>query len=189
MAPRPRLGAELAWLLGVAPKRARKVIGEGSTIAEDTGGLPPLAAANIAAHRCAQNLAPAHPDLQVSFYARNNEEETLGLLNTEGRTSGFPEVPQELMHEALQELMHAFITGEPNPGRALLEILREHFIDGSNAISFLDELVAGSMNGRRTQSNFSKTQSPGLSIAFRKIPPLGTLHYEHFLWQSTDGRR
>ena len=93
------------------------------------------------------------------------------------------------MHEALQELMHASITGEPNPGRALLEILREHFIDGSNVISFLDELVAGSMNGRRTQSNISKTQSPGLSIAFRKIPPLRTLHYEHFLWQSTDGRR
>src|SRR5690348_9819804 len=74
------------------------------------------------------------------------------------------------MHEALQELMHAFITGEPNPGRALLEILREHFIDGSNVISFLDELVAGSMNRRRTQSNISKTQSPGLSNRIQKDP-------------------
>jgi hypothetical protein len=52
------------------------------------------------------------------------------------------------MHEALQELMHAhtaalivFITGQPNPGRALLEILQKHFIDGSNVVSFLDELV------------------------------------------------
>ena len=148
MAPRPRLGAELAWLLGVAPNRARKLIGEGSTTVEDTAGLPPLAAANIAAHRCAQNLAPAHPDLLVSFYARNDEEETLSLLNPERRTSGFPEVRRELMHEALQELMHAhtaalivFITGQPNPGRSLLEILQKHFIDGSNVVSFLDELV------------------------------------------------
>jgi hypothetical protein len=148
MAPRPRLGAEVAWLLGVAPNRARKLIGEGSTTGEDTAGLPPLAAANIAAHRCAQNLVPAHPDLLVSFYARNYEEETLSLLNPERRTSGFPEVPRELVREALQELMHAhtgalivFITGHPNPGRALLEILQKHFIDGSNVISFLDELV------------------------------------------------
>src|SRR4051812_39228788 len=103
MAPRPRLDAELAWLLGVAPNRARKLIGEGSTTVEDTGGLPPLAAANIAAHRCAQNLAPAHPDLLVSFYTRNNKEEILSLLNPERRTGGFPEVPRELMHEALQE--------------------------------------------------------------------------------------
>ena len=148
MAPRPRLDAELAWLLGVAPNRARKLIGEGSTTVEDTVGLPPLAAANIAAHRCAQNLPLAQPDLLVSFYARSDEAETLSLLNPERRTSGFPEVPRELMHEALQELMHAhtvalivFITGEPNPGRALLEILQKHFIDGSNVVSFLDELV------------------------------------------------
>jgi hypothetical protein len=45
MAPRPRLDAELAWLLGVAPNRARKLIGEGSATVEDTVGLPPLAAA------------------------------------------------------------------------------------------------------------------------------------------------
>jgi hypothetical protein len=52
------------------------------------------------------------------------------------------------MQEALQELMHAhtgalivFITAQPTPGRSLLEILQKHFIDGSNVISFLDELV------------------------------------------------
>lgn len=147
MAPRPRLGAELAWLLGVAPNRARKLVDEVSTTVEDAAGLPPLAAANIAAHRCAQNLVPAHPDLLVSFYGRNDEE-TLGLLNPERRTSGFPEVPRELMQEASQELMHAhtaalivFITGQPNPGRSLLEILQKHFIEGSNVISFLDQIV------------------------------------------------
>jgi hypothetical protein len=59
MAPRPRLGAELAWLLGVAPNRARKLIDEVSTSVGDVAGLPGLTAANIAAHRCAQNLAPA----------------------------------------------------------------------------------------------------------------------------------
>ena len=148
MAPRPRLGTELAWLLGVAPNRARKLIDEASLDAEDTFGLPPLAVANIAAHRCAQNLAPAHADLLVNFYARNDEEEILSLLNSERRTSGFPEVPRELLQEALQELMPAhaaallvLITGQRNPGRAILEMLQKHFIDGSNVISFLDELV------------------------------------------------
>ena len=148
MAPRPRLGAELAWLLGVAPNRARKLVDEASTTVEDAAGLPPLAAANFAAHRCAQNLEPAHPDPLVSFYTRNNEEETLSLLSPERRTSGFPGVSRELMQEALQELMHAhtaallaFITGRRNPGRSLLEILQAHFIDGSNVVSFLDELV------------------------------------------------
>jgi hypothetical protein len=148
MAPRPRLGAELAWLPGVAPNRVRKLIDEISPSVEDAAGLPPLAAANMAAHRCVHNQIPACPDLLVSFYARNEEEETLRLLNPERRTSGFPEVPRELMHEALQELMHThtsalivFITGRPNPGRALLEILQKHFIDGSNVVSFLDELV------------------------------------------------
>src|SRR5437868_4247366 len=68
MAPRPRLEAELAWLLGVAPNRARKLIDVALLTAEDAAGLPPLAAANIAAHRCAQNLVPAHLDLLVSFY-------------------------------------------------------------------------------------------------------------------------
>src|SRR5215472_16017957 len=84
----------------------------------------------------------------MSFYARNSEEETRGLLNPERRTSGFPEVPGELMHEALQQLMHdhaaaliVFITGRPNPGRSLLEILQKYFTDESNVISFLDELV------------------------------------------------
>ena len=148
MAPRPRLGAELAWLLGTAPNRARKLVDEVSTTVEDAAGLPPLAAANFAAHRCAQNLEPADPDLLVSFYARNNEEKTLSLLNPERRTSGFPEVSRELMQEALQELMHAhaaaliaLIRARPNPGRSLLEILQVHFIDGSNVVSFLDELV------------------------------------------------
>ena len=82
MAPRPRLGAELAWLLGVVPNRVRKLIDEISLVAEDAADLPPLAAANIAAHRCAQNLAPVHADLLVSFYALNDEEETLSLLNS-----------------------------------------------------------------------------------------------------------
>jgi hypothetical protein len=136
MAPRPRLGAELAWLLGVAPNRARKLIDEVAVTVDEAAGLPLLAAANIAAHRCAQNLVPAHPDLLISFYARNDEEETLSLLNPERRTSGFPEVPRQLMQEVLQELRHAhtgalivFIRGQPNPGRSLLEILQKNFLD------------------------------------------------------------
>jgi Rod binding domain-containing protein len=148
MAPRPRLAAELAWLPGVAPNRARRLIDAVVLAIEDATGLPPLAGANIASHRCAQKLLPAHPDLLLSFYGGSDEEEILRLLNPERRTSGFPEVPQELMHEALQELMRAhtaalivFITNQPVPGHSLLEVLQKYFVDGSNIVSFLDELV------------------------------------------------
>jgi hypothetical protein len=148
MAPRRRLGAELKWLLGVAPNRAGQLVDKISLADAEAAGLPQLAAANIAAHRCGQKLVPADPDLLVNFYDRNAEEETLNLLNPERRTSGFPEVPLELLKEALHELAgeHAaalltFITDQPDPGRTLLELLQRHFADGSNVISFLDELV------------------------------------------------
>lgn len=147
MAPRPRLGVELAWLLGVAPDRARKLVDEATLSADEAAGLPPLAAANVAAHRCAQRLMPTHGDLLVGFYDWHSEEEILSLLNTERRTSGFPEVPSELLKEALQELSHShttallsFLTTEANPGRNFLGLLQTYFTDGSHSISFLDEL-------------------------------------------------
>jgi hypothetical protein len=93
-------------------------------------------------------LPPSLRDLLLTFYNRKDDEEILGLLNQERRASGFPEVPRELMPDALQELMRAhtaahliFITSQPNPGPSLLEILHEHFTTGSNIVSFLDDLV------------------------------------------------
>ena len=115
---------------------------------EDAAGLPLLVRANIASHRCAQKLEPSHPDPLLNFYDRADDEEIFRLLNPERRASGFPEVPRELMNEALQELMRAhtaalivFIIDQPIPGRSLLEILQKHFAAGSNVISFLDGLV------------------------------------------------
>src|SRR5215469_16828770 len=51
MAPKPRLGAEVAWLAGVAPNRARKLIDAVTLDTNDLAGLPLLAGANIAGHR------------------------------------------------------------------------------------------------------------------------------------------
>jgi hypothetical protein len=148
MAPKPRLSVEIAWLAGVAPNRARKLIDAVTLDSQEAASLPLLAGANIAGHRCAQKLAPSYPDLLLAFYDRKDDDEILGLLNQERRASGFPEVPRELMPDALQELMRAhtaalltFITNQPNPGRALLEILHKHFVNGSNIVSVLDELV------------------------------------------------
>ena len=148
MAPKLRLGAEVAWLAGVAPNRARKLIDAVALGTEDVAGLPLLAGANIAGHRCAQKLASSHPDLLLAFYDRQDDEEILGLLNPERRASGFPEVPRQLMPDALQELMRAhtaalliFITDQPNPGGTFFEILHQHFVNGSNVITFLDELA------------------------------------------------
>jgi hypothetical protein len=148
MAPKPRLSAEIAWLAGVAPNRARKLIDAVNLDSQEAAGLPLLAGANIAGHRCAQRLTPSYPDLLLAFYHRKDDDEILSLLNQERRASGFPEVPRELMPDALQELMRAhtaallaFITNQPDPGRELLEILHKHFVNGSNIVSFLDDLV------------------------------------------------
>jgi hypothetical protein len=148
MASRRRLGAELSWLLGVAPNRARRLVDETSLAADEAAGLPLLAAANVAAHRCAQKLLPAHPDLLIRFYRQDQEEQTLGILNPERRASGFPEVSPELLREALQELTHAhvkalvdFIISQPTPGFMLLGLIKDHFAEESTVVPFLDEVV------------------------------------------------
>jgi hypothetical protein len=110
--------------------------------------LPLLAGANIAAHRCSGNLDPPYHDLLIRFYEQRNDEELLNVLNSERRASGFPEVTTELMDEALRELMQrhtvafaSFISQQTKPGPALLDIIRQHTIDNSSIVPFLDDVV------------------------------------------------
>ena len=148
MAPKPRLGAELAWPLGLAPNRARDLIDRTELGADNAIHLPLLAGANIAAYRCSEKLYPPHHDLLLRFYEQKNDEELLNVLNSERRASGFPEVTTELVDEALRDLMQrhttaltSFISEQTRPGPTLLDILRQHSIDKSSVISFLDDVV------------------------------------------------
>jgi hypothetical protein len=148
MAPKTRLGAELAWPLGLAPNRARDLIDGTALDADNAIHLPLLAGANIGAYRCSENLDPPYYDLLIRFYKQRNDEELLNVLNSERRASGFPEVTTELMDEALQDLMQrhtvafaSFISQQTKPGPTLLDILRQHSIDKSSVVSFLDDVV------------------------------------------------
>jgi hypothetical protein len=148
MAPKPRLAAELSWPLGLAPNRARDLIDTAALDAESAIHLPPLAGANIAAYRCSEKLYPPHHDLLLRFYEQTNDDELLNVLNSERRASGFSEVTTELMDEALQDLtqrhtsaLASFISEQIRPGPALLEILRQHSVDKSSIVSFLDDVV------------------------------------------------
>jgi hypothetical protein len=60
MSPRLRLGAEMSWLTGLAPNRVRQLIESVSLDANAVDSLPLLAGANLAAHRCSSQSAPAH---------------------------------------------------------------------------------------------------------------------------------
>ena len=80
MSPRLRLGAELGWLVGLAPNRVRQII-ENIRLDENTvASLPLIAGANLAAHRCSSHTSPAHHELFFRFYAQRNDNEILSLI-------------------------------------------------------------------------------------------------------------
>jgi hypothetical protein len=148
MSPRLRLGAELSWLAGLAPNRVRQLIEIISLDANAVASLPLLAGANLAAHRCSSRLSPTRHRLFFRFYARRDDNEILSLINSERRENGFPEVSLELLQEVMADItqQHAasfidFISCEPSPGDTLLSLLKEHFVEGSNVIGFLDDIA------------------------------------------------
>jgi hypothetical protein len=148
MSPRLRLGAELSWLAGLAPNRVRQLIESISLDANAVASLPLLAGANLAAHRCSSRLSPAHHRLFFRFYARRDDTEILGLINSERRVGGFPEVSLELLQEVMLDIAQQhvssfidFIGCEISPGDTLLSLLREYFDEGSNVIGFLDDIT------------------------------------------------
>jgi hypothetical protein len=148
MAPRLRLGAELSWLPGLAPNRVKNLIEEATLSADAITGLPLLAGANLAAYRCSSKASPVYHELFFRFYERQNDNDILSLVNSERRAGNFPEATLDLLKEVMPDVTQQhtasfieFITREPCPGNALLSILKEHFIDGSNVIGFLDEIA------------------------------------------------
>jgi hypothetical protein len=148
MSPRLRLGAELSWLPGLAPNRAKQLI-EGENLSADAiAGLPLLTGANLAAYRCSSRVVPVHHELLFRFYEQQNDGEVLTLVNSERRVANFPEVQLDLLKEIIPEVTEQhtdsfieFVTREPLPGSTLLSVLKEHFVDGSNVIGFLDDLA------------------------------------------------
>jgi hypothetical protein len=149
MAPTTRLTAELVWLPGIAPARARQLAEDPAIEVEILSELPPMAAANVAADLSPREHRPYLREVIVDFHADRSDAELLQLLNIERAVIGFPPVTPDLLSEAMPRLIadrvHALIaslTGPPNPGAALLEILSARFATGNlTLVGFLDELV------------------------------------------------
>ena len=95
IAPRTRLGAELAWLPGVSPAKALATIENLSDPDWDTSGLPPLARANVLVSK----PPPSGNDAIVTAIANLaevedsiNVDEVLRDINEDREVAGIPKV-------------------------------------------------------------------------------------------------
>lgn len=149
MAPKSRLQAEISWLPGVAPNRARALVREAAKLDEHgLADLPPLAAANLAAFRCSYPAPPTSIcEFIVTAQASLDVASVTTLLNAERRVSGFPEVSEALVGDALKQLAadHAAavnfgIVAIDRPG-ASVSLLLEKYLTQPSLTSFLDDLT------------------------------------------------
>lgn len=151
MASRPRLAAELSWLTGLAPARAKELLHQKSLALEDIAKLPPLPASNLIAARLSQSAAEALPDLLLALIAAHRELSPARLaeiVNAERQSSGFPQAPLDLVasaYEALREQQIAAalaaLKDHESPG-LLLERTIQPFLDRrDHALDFLEQLI------------------------------------------------
>jgi hypothetical protein len=154
MASRPRLSAEVAWLTGVAPKRAREVVRAASRSAIEALGLddlPPLASANVAASTLSHvdrddlfsvlfHLAICHGELEASGVCET--------INAERSVAGFPQVERSLVADSLAALRETHVraavsgvTRFEDPGHVITELAEEVIEQRDGTFDFVDEVV------------------------------------------------
>ena len=115
IAPRTRLGAELAWLPGVAPAKALSAIDNLRDPEWDASGLPPLARANV--------LASKHPPMETDAIVKAitdlaeiaesiDVDEVLRDINEDREIAGIPKVTDRDVVDP-----HAGQDGDAVPGR------------------------------------------------------------------------
>lgn len=112
--PRTRLSSEMAWIPGVAPRTAEKMIqtlSDAPQMVRSELGLPGLARANLMAAAC-ELVDEGEPAASVASFIRDfakvvegiDPEEVLRDVNEDRAISGFPEVRgTELVEEELVE--------------------------------------------------------------------------------------
>lgn len=117
--PRTRLSSEMAWMPGVAPRIAEKMVrtlAESPRAVRSEHGLPGLARANLMAAAC-ELVADDEPTASVAGFIRDfadvvegiDPEEVLRDVNEDRAISGFPEVRgTEAVEEELAERRRAY---------------------------------------------------------------------------------
>jgi len=167
--PRHRLRAEIAWLPGVSPSKARHLIlalQERPLQIADDGGLPTLVRANLMASAFqwedggpANDFARRSPNEAAGFILRFSHlvdsidpEEVLRDVNEDRSVSGFPEIRTvEQIESELAELRRQYLNVVKEalnrmPPAALVEALVQAVRVDTNhgeeqAVRFLDDLV------------------------------------------------
>src|SRR5882672_10868912 len=138
--PRKRLSAEMAWLLGVAPRRAVEAV---TTLLEPRraatiDGMPPLARANLMAAAVARlsdatesaDLTEAILQLSRVFDAIDAEE-VRTLVNADRTVAGLPEVKElSVVEETLAERRGHFrqamkMALDRIPSRRLVQVMTD----------------------------------------------------------------
>ena len=156
IAPRTRLGAELAWLPGVSPAKALDVIDKLSAPDFDTSGLPPLALANVLASKPtpSQNDAIIKSIIDLGKAADSiNLDEIMRDLNEDREVAGIPKVTDpDLVDQELSTRRRAYCDYAKGlldrlPTSCLVQVLNEvaelgTSVGTNHATRLLEDLIA-----------------------------------------------
>ncbi|MCW2247745.1 hypothetical protein M2352_003379 [Azospirillum fermentarium] len=183
-ASKPRLEAELSWLLGVTPGRLARIVamlrkGDCAGAAETLSGLPPLARMNLAAHLCGHGFADSyHINCVLNAKADVHSHLVATLINSERQVAGIKPISEELVETGLRalerghvETILAAVTAIPNPGATITNVV-SIFIDApAQARDMLECIVDG----------FDRWTAPRLHAINEKVDTqIERLHNEPF---------
>lgn len=154
LAKRPRLEAEISWLLGRSLPRIQKILAAlkeapdfdaRMALLTSIDGLP---RANVAAHLCGMAEADDYV-VRAVFDAQNEFEDSkvLELVNGNRAIAGFPKVSEGLLRKAIQDLrakhgdaVFAVVIGKTRP-RKLVERLIDTLKDSTGQTHDLLEML------------------------------------------------
>lgn len=153
MAAKPRLNAELAWLPGLTPSRASKIVetilGSTESTAESLNSLTGLPAANAAAQLCVQR-EPSLDALRrlVKAQSEIDAADILADVNADREVADFPLVSQALIDGALQDLQkrhveaaNQAISNWPDAASNLSSLVDEFLGENDKEQDFVEEIV------------------------------------------------
>ena len=153
MAPRPRLQAEISWLIGLAPSRVRAIMAalqhdDQEALTSELQSTAGLASANLA-----MQMVVAHPsrsliDILIGAYDAIDPGEIAETINAERAAAGFPASAAPLVKEALDTLRACHlettlraVTRVEHPGRLTTDLVEVWLAGSGLARDFVESLT------------------------------------------------
>jgi len=153
IALRPRLQAEVAWLIGLAPSRAQAILAalgrdDLNALTSTLPALPALSRANLAAHLAHHRPSEAIVRTLIEAYDEIVHDELTGLINAERAVARLPSVAADLVQEVLRaireshlEAAQAAVIADPHPGRLMTRLVESWINAEGQARDFLEALA------------------------------------------------